>query len=336
MLVNTWTPTTKERWGIAASAALGIMLGAGALQPHCLLGETAATKVERPSTTANNALIYTWIGNTPAWDRKLHVSGYRMGCDDGDPQGCVRDATGVVEQEGLTRVFLSMPVDAQLTPGDAREYSRLSVSHPFIAEAGFDDFVGRYGKLFSRSGIDPPQWLRGVVNNVKADNVRLAFGITLYEDELDSPYLRAPQLPTDVAQSVDYVHLFLHYRADAPQYPEYVEQAKQLFPRAKIIAGLYAYDRVNYIPCAPTSQQPCAPTEEIRLYKQAVSIAAHLLKDRRIVGIEFYPGFFGKENEWGGWRHADYCSPKRVQECIENTRTMRKNTVSILGAEFGW
>src|SRR5258708_7847358 len=28
--------------------------------------------------------IYTWIGNTPEWNRKMHVAGYRMGCDAGD------------------------------------------------------------------------------------------------------------------------------------------------------------------------------------------------------------------------------------------------------------
>lgn len=326
MRLNVWAQPERARWAKAAGAALGFLLGVGAFQPCCLA----------QAATARDAHIYTWIGNTPAWDRKLHISGYRMGCDDGDPQGCVRDATQAVEQEGLTRIFLSMPVDPERTPGDAREYSRLSVSRPFLAEAGFDDFIGRYGKLFLRPGIDPPSWLRGVIHNVKSDNPHLAFGITLYEDELDSPFLRAPQLPADIAQSVDYVHLFLHYRRDAPLYAAYIERAKALFPRAKIIAGLYAYDRVNYIPCSPASQQPCTPAEEILLYKQAVSIAAQLLKDGRIVGIEFYPGFFGKENEWGGWKHTDYCSPWRVKECVENTRIMRKNTATILSTAFGW
>lgn len=328
------TPLTKNGRLMLASAALGLMLGSEAFQCCCLA--QAAAKDASPSVRLGDAPIYTWIGNTPAWDKKLHVSGYRMGCDDGDPRGCVREASETVKQEGLTRIFLSMPVDAERTPGDALEYSRLSASRPFIAEVGFDDFIGRYGKLFSRSGIDPPSWLWRVIRNVKANNPSLAFGITLYEDELDSPYLQAPQLPSYISQSVDYVHLFLHYRTDAPQYPEYVERARSLFPRARVIAGLYAYDRINYIPCSPNGQRPCAPVDEIRLYRQAVSIAARLLKEGRIAGIEFYPGFFGKENEWGGWKYADYCSPKRVHECIANTRIMRENTVTVLSAELGW
>jgi len=295
----------------------------------------AATCASQESHSPD-AHIYTWIGNTREWDRKLHVSGYRMGCDTGDPQGCVRDATEEVGQEGLVRIFLSMFEDPQRTPDDAREYSRLSLSHPFLAEAGFDDFVGRYEKLFSKTGVHPQVWLRGAMRNVKAENPRLAFGITLYEDELDSPYLREPRLPADLAASIDYVHLFLHYRMNAPQYEADVQRAKTLFPKAQIIAGLYAYDRIDYIPCSPSSERPCTPDEEIRLYKQAVGIDARLLKQGRIAGIEFYPGFFGKEEEWGGWKHADYCSAGRVEKCIENTRIMRQNTVETLGAALGW
>ena len=333
MLIE-WTLHAKNACLMVAIAAMGSVLGAEAFQSCCLA--QPAAKDAGPPVRLGDAPIYTWIGNTQAWDRRLHVSGYRMGCDDGDPQGCVHEASEVVKRGGLTRVFLSMPVDAARTPGDAREYSQLSVSRPFIAEVGFDDFIGRYGKLFSRSGIDPPSWLWRVIRNVKANNSRLAFGITLYEDELDSPYLQAPQLPSYIAQSVDYVHLFLHYRTDAPQYPGYVERVRSLFPRARVIAGLYAYDRINYIPCSPGGQRPCTIVEEIRLYREAVSIAARLLKEGRIVGIEFYPGFFGKENEWGGWKYADYCSPKRVQECIENTRIMREDTVTVLTTELGW
>jgi hypothetical protein len=335
VLLNNWEAATREKWVMAAGALLDLLVSSVAWQPYCRT-VAAMAQIEHQSATAPDAHIYTWIGNTPDLNRKLHVSGYRMGCDDGDPHGCVLEATEAVEREGLTRVFLSMPLDADRTLDDAREYSRLSVSYPFIAEVGFDDFVARYRKLFFRSRIDSPSWLRGVIRNIKADNAHLSFGITLYEDELDSTYLHAPQLPNDVAQSVDYVHLFLHYRTDAPQLVEYVESAQALFPRARVIVGLYAYDRVDYIQCAPTNQQPCTPAGEIRLYREAVTIAGHLLRDGSIVGIEFYPGFFGKEKEWRGWTYADYCSPKRVKECIENTRMMREDTVTILSAEFGW
>jgi hypothetical protein len=313
-----------------------LILPASCISQKACLARTAATKAVLTPRSIADAPIYTWIGNIPAWNRKMHVSGYRMGCDDGDPQGCVKEATEVVEQEGIAHIFLSMPVDAKRTPGDALVYSRLSVSRPFIAEVGFDDFVGRYGKLFFRPGVDPPSWLREVIHNVKSANPQLAFGITLYEDELDSPIVRAPDLPSDLARSVDYVHLFLHYRTDAPRFAEYVALTKELFPNAKVIAGLYAYDRINYIPCAPSNSRPCTRSEEIRLYQKAVSIAAQLLKEGRVAGIEFYPGFFGKENAWDGWKQPDYCSPSRVAKCIENTRAMRQSTLQTLSVAMGW
>jgi hypothetical protein len=301
---------------------------------------TSVPSVVHPQSTAKVSLrhvpIYTWIGNTPAWDRMLHVSGYRMGCDNGDPRGCVHQAEDAMREHGLSRIFLSMPIDAKQTPRDAREYGRLSRSNPQIIEAGFDDFIGRYKRLFLGLGIDPPSWLRSVLHDLKSENPSLAFGITLYEDELESPYLVPPRLPADIAQSVDFVHLFLHYRADASQYAGYVERAKAIFPRAKVIAGLYAYDRINYIPCSPGGLKPCTSSQEIALFNQAVRVAAQLVKQNRIAGIEFYPGFFGKESEWGGWKHPDYCAPRRVQECIDNTRAMRANTLRILSTEFGW
>jgi hypothetical protein len=303
---------------------------------EALLVDQATSDIAGLSSNPPDDHIYTWIGNTPEWNRKIHVSGYRMGCDAGDPRGCVREATEAVQQNGFRRVFLSMFVDERRAPRDAREYSLLSISHPFIAEIGFDDFVDRYEKLFSRPGLDPSSWLRGVIRSIKRHNVHLGFGITLYEDELDAPLLRSPHLPTDLARSVDYVHLFLHYRSDAPHFSEYIQRSRTLFPNAKIIAGLYAYDRVDYIQCSPSNERACTPREEIQLYKQAVTIVARMLKESRIEGIEFYPGFFGKENEWGGWKRRAYCSRRRVQECIADTRVMRQSTVEALVAAMDW
>ena len=325
----------KKTLRLLLAAYAVLVAGAFSVQKNWLPAE-ASDGIATPSPLPPDAHIYTWIGNTPEGNRKMHVSGYRMGCDSGDPRGCVREATDGVQQTGFKSVFLSMFVDAERTLDDAREYSRLSVSHPFIVEVGFDDFVDRYEKLFSRPRLDPPSWLREVIRTLKADNADLGFGITLYEDQLDSPSLRAPSLPPDLERSVDYVHLFLHYRSDASQLRDYVDRTKVLFPKAKIIAGLYAYDRVNYIPCSPSNQRACSPGEEIQLYMQAVNIDAQLLKEGSIDGIEFYPGFFGKEKEWGGWKNADYCSSKRVEECIENTRVMRQSTVEALHGAIGW
>lgn len=309
---------------VAAARALP-----GAYAQHSPSAHGASDETSTHILSADALPIYTWVENTPAWDRKLHVSGYRTGCDTGDPEGCIREAEAEVKQRGLTRIFVSMDADPIHTPIDALNYSRLSLSHPYIVEAGMDDFVDRYQNLFSAS-FDPRPWLRQVIQNVKARNSNLAFGITLYEDELDSPYVRPPYLPVNLTRSVDIVHLFLHYRTDAPDLPQYVARARVLFPHATVIAGLYAYDRIDYISCSPSAKRPCSPAEEIRLYDESASIAAKLLKQGRISGIELYPGFFGMESEWYGWKHADYCAPKRVLQCIQNTRQMRADTAAIL------
>jgi hypothetical protein len=304
--------------------------------PPVTKADQHSSDIAQISSTPPDDHIYTWIGNTTEWNRKMHVSGYRMGCNLGDPHGCVKEAADAVQKDGVSRIFLSMLVDEKRALRDAREFSRLSVSNPFIVEIGFDDFVGRFEKLLSHPGFLPASWLREMMRSIKADNAQLAFGITLYEDELGSPVLHSPDLPPDVRRSVDYVHLFLHYRSDAPHISEYVARTRSLFPSAKIIAGLYAYDRVDYISCSPLNNRPCSSAEESEFYKQAVTIVAHMLKQGHVYGIEFYPGFFGIEEEWVGWKHTDYCSPQRVQECIAHTRVMRQNTVEGLANTMDW
>lgn len=289
------------------------------------------TSTSAVNNNASNAPIYSWAENTPAWDSRLHISGYRVGCDTGDPDGCMRDASAEVKAHGLKKIFVSMDEDRLHSPGDALDYSRLSLAFPYLVEAGLDDFVDRYQNLFAQQGFDPRPWLREVIQNVKALNPKLAFGITFYEDEIGSPYARPPYLPIDLARSVDFVHLFLHYREDAPKFAVYVEQVHTLFPRAQVIAGLYAYDRIDYISCSPASSRQCTQAEEIRLYRQSAEIAAQLLRQKKIVGIEFYPGFFGMEEQWDGWKHKDYCASARIRQCIQNTRTMREDTAEIIG-----
>ena len=82
------------------AVAVGSSSGANAMQTVL-----ANRMLEESPTGISDAHIYTWIGNTAVWDRKLHISGYRMGCDAGDPEGCVRDATEAVAQEHLTTNF---------------------------------------------------------------------------------------------------------------------------------------------------------------------------------------------------------------------------------------
>jgi hypothetical protein len=319
---------------LAGKAALAAVTAAAAWLPRPL--NAAPESPPSPALHKDGIFpIYTWVENAPAWDRSLHIAGYRMGCDTGDPDGCVREADDEVKQRALTRIFLSMDEDPAHSPADALAYSRLSLARPYLVEAGFDDFVDRYQNLFSRS-FDPRPWLRQVIQNVKTFNPKLAFGITLYEDEIDSPYARPPYLPADLAREVDIVHLFLHYRADAPKFSQYVDQVRALFPNAQVIAGLYAYDRIDYIPCSPANNRPCSQAEELSLYRESASTAAQLLKQGKIAGIEFYPGFFGMESQWGGWKQEHSCEPQRLAQCVGDTRQMREDTVDIFASILGW
>ncbi len=289
------------------------------------------------SPESRSANFYTWgTDNTPAWVHKLHISGYRIGCS-ASVAVCVSEARDAANQPGARRITLAIPLDPAREPADALKYSQASLSNPFLAEVTFDDFVRLYGRLFARPGFSPPSWLAKVLHNAKAKNPSLRVGITLYENELDSAEIRPPKLPSKVAAGINDVYLYLHYRANAPNYPSYVRRTKALFPNAKVIAGSYAYDRVNYLPCAPSSHRYCTPAQDIRLYKESIAIQARLLKEGVLAGIEFYPGYFGKESEWPAWKKGGrICHPDRVHQCIDDTRTMREDAAKVLGKALGW
>jgi hypothetical protein len=294
--------------------------------------EIAATEnIPTPSGT-----IYTWAENTPAWNQKLHVSGYRIGCAAGDATPCFTDGLAMAQQGHIKTIIVSMELNPKQSANDALTYSQLSLSYPSLAEVTFDDFVDRYGLMLAKANAPPPSWLLTVIRNVKAKNPHLAFGITLYEDELQSPYLKPPYLPVDDARLVDDVHLYIHYRVDAKDLPSYVQKTRAIFPNAQIIAGSYAYDRVNYIPCAPTSSQLCTPDEDVALYKQSIAVEAQMLNQGSIAGIEFYPGYFGMEKQWQGWHEPDYCNRARLQQCVENTLKMRQAAVVVLHSMLAW
>jgi hypothetical protein len=183
---------------------------------------------------------------------------------------------------------------ARTTAAYAAEYSRLSVSAPYLIELSIDDFVSQYRALFG--SIQPDAVVAEVIANTKSVNHNLKFGATIYKDDLTSPYLQNADLPAAVCAQFDYVHLFIHYREDGANYPAYVQKAKQLFPHARIVAGSYAYDRRAFLPCAPKGQPCTAP--DIELFKQSLTIQAQEMKHGIVGHIEFYPGYFGTEETW--------------------------------------
>ncbi|MGH9747824.1 MAG: hypothetical protein ACRD59_17145 [Candidatus Acidiferrales bacterium] len=202
------------------------------------------------------------------------------------------------------------------------EYAKLSQSNRSVAEIGIDDFAGQYAKLWKSGASDPAALLNSMIDGVKSGESKLKFGATIYEDELALAELGDSKLPAAVRMKFDFVHLYLHYRADGPRTPEYVERAKKLFPNAKMILGVYAYDRVSYISCAKGDSRPCSTQEEMDLFGQALDADIALLKSGAASGLEFYPGSFGREEAWSGWDKPQIC-PGHKQECVANTKEMR-------------
>jgi hypothetical protein len=269
--------------------------------------------------------------NTADWDRKLHISGIRMGCS-AEPVNCMKTAAIIMQSHANGKLFLSVVLKPGELEGNATEYSKLSQQSPFLEEVGIDDFVGQYARLFTSGSGDPVATLSSVVNGLKSQNKNLHFGITLYENELDSPYLKEPKMTAALRNGVDYVHLFLIYRSNARNYESYVRKAKEIFPNAKIIGGVYAYDRISYIPCAPSDSRPCTAQEELALFKQALEIELRLLKNGELDWMEFFPGAFGNEATWNAWDRPRIC-PGRKQDCIANTQKLRQALADAFSKE---
>jgi hypothetical protein len=49
-----------------------------------------------------------------------------------------------------------------------------------------------------------------------------------------------------------------------------------------------------------------------------------MLNHSNVEWIELFPGNFGMEAKWKGWQEPRSCHPERLQECVQNTKTMRE------------
>jgi len=266
--------------------------------------------------------VITWGPNTPEWNRVLHLGALRLGCSDA-PAQCVSYAENLSKSQGVDKVFLSILLNPEKTPAYAREFSRLSLHAQAVYEVGFDDFVGQCEK----QKLDPSS-LSGLLNQIahdlKSANPKLRFGVTVYEDELASPNSFVTRLDEEFRKSVDFVHLYPHYRKEAQSFSADVQKALQFFPNSRIVAGIYPYDRRDYLPCARGNSTPCTNQEEVSLFAQSLKERLAMLGTSNVEWIEFYPGNFGNEDTWDLWKRPRSCHPERVQECVDNTKAMRE------------
>jgi hypothetical protein len=283
------------------------------------LSSLLAGQSSNPSSAAEQEIV-TWSGNTPEWNQRLGVTLMRMGCNL-EPGACLQRLRDAAKTQQVTRWAIAISGDAAKVAMDALEYSERSLAEEWLVQIDIDDFVDTMKSWHLGTVGGANQVLATVIRNVKRSNPRLRFGITLYEDELDSLILAAI-LPGTRAR-VDRVSLYLHYRSNAMLYRRYVAEVQQLFPRAAIWAGSYAYDRIDYLPCAESGARSCSVDEEIELYRESLRIQLALLSEGTVSGIEFYPGFFGLEEQWSGWSQSRICRAGRIHGCLESTRQMR-------------
>ena len=309
----------------------------GSLAPLCLAMIWAMFGSTATWAQADRQLkIMTWAdANTQDWDNRLHVSGIMIGCTS-EPASCLKFAASRVAQRPGLKVFLSTDFKPEVAVKYAQEYSKLSLQNPFLQEIKIDDFVAQYTHLFSSGVANPDSMLSSMIDAVKSQNRALHFGITLYENEIDSPYLKEPKMMASTRSKVDAVHLFLIYRANVANYEDYVRQVKKMFPNAKVIAGAYAYDRISYIPCSQYAARKCSPADEVKLFRQALDIQIRLLKSGEVDWIEFLPGAFGFEDTWKNWDSDPRVCPGRKQECISNTRQLRQQVSDAFSKGFAW
>jgi len=283
-----------------------------------------------PGATAAPALnIMTWATTTPEWQRTLHVSGLRLGCSS-VPQSCMKYmATLNTPAKSFFLAILLKPD----TVDYGAQYSALSSQLSALQEVGLDDFVSQYAKLSKAGVADPPALLNSFIDGIKSRNRNLRFGATIYEDELGGDSLGDKNLPPALRAKFDTIHFFIHFRGNTPRYADYVQQVKRLFPNAQIVAGLYPYDRISYVPCLPKGQ-PCSPEEELNDFNQSLDTAINLLQQGTISWIEFFPGIFGHEDNWSNWSAPRIC-PGRLPDCVANSKKMDQSVVDKIKQLLG-
>jgi hypothetical protein len=277
--------------------------------------------------------IITWGGNTTDWNRTLHLGAVRLGCSD-PPASCADYAQQFSKSQGVDKIFLSILLQTEKTAVYVREYSRLSLNHPALYEVGIDDFVGQCDKL-NMTLPALSAFLVQITRDLKGTNPKLTFGITVYEDELTSDHLPLSNLDEQFRKSVDYVHLYPHYRQEKLSFSAAAQQTLKIFPQAKIIAGVYAYDRRDYLPCTSGNSTPCTNEQEVTFFAQSFKERLAAVGSGEAEWLEFYPGSFGDEAKWPNWTAPRICKPDRVHECVDNTVAMRAIVRKALNPQFG-
>jgi hypothetical protein len=287
----------------------------------------------KPVAAQTKPNIMSWGENVSSWNTALGITAMREACGD-EPITCEPYLDNLAALSNVKTYYVSFPLDPSTSVSWAQQYSTLSLTHKEMVEIGFDDFVGRIeDDQIAGTLPNPASFVADVLAAAKSENPNLAFGVTIYEDSLTHTALTS--LPLSVRGAIQFVHLFEHYREDASNYTANVATAKSLFPNAKIIAGAYPYDRINYIPCAFGGTVECTASQEQSYYQELLQTQANMVKAGTVYGLEFFFGYFGDPQNWTGWTtQTNACLSSRLSQCYANSTILQNITLQVLQATF--
>jgi hypothetical protein len=260
--------------------------------------------------------IMTWAGTTAQWNQLLHATGTRVDCS-GRVEDCADSLTHYSNGSSM-RLFLEVPLPAQADLAITQQYAELAQKNRAIAEVAITNFTAQYSKFFT-GDIQASSELNAFIDTLKSRSPGLGFGITLYEDDLTSNYLTDAYFPDSVRVKVDWVHLFIRFRANSPAFATYVHAVKGIFPHARIVAGVYAYDRIGVQSCAASSRESCSPQEEVSFFRTEFDQAIELLGHGDIDWLELYPPLTAEPGQVSVPNHPAVCTEQPSHDCIELT-----------------
>lgn len=260
----------------------------------------------------------------------------RVSCGSLTPSACEPYLEDLAAEESSTGYYyVSMLLNPSTSVSYAEDFSKLSLTYKHMLEIGFDDFIGRLEDDQIAGTISSPNsFVLDVISATTKYNPNLMLGVTLYEDQLTHT-MTTTTLTASTRAKIKCIHLFLHYREDASRWNSYVSTAKSLFPNARIIAGAYPYDRIDYLPCAQGSSTKCTAAQEQSYYKLALENQAASVKAGSVAGLEFFFGYFGEPQDWSGWTgETNACLSSRLSQCYANTTTLQTISQDVVTSYF--
>lgn len=267
--------------------------------------------------------MMAWGINTDQ-GKRIGVNEIRVGCYRG-PEYCLKNISSL-PLDGIRKVSIAFVrhENAGNAIRDAQLYSAQAGSLDVVRELSIDDFFDFASTLPRSAAAD---YLGKTIDAVKGASGKLDFGITVYEDELLAISSSQDIFPFSVRGRIDRVALYLHYRNSVKKYAELIDLVRGIFPNAKLYLGVYNYDRRDYISCGKSTGKLCTDSDELSLFSLAFREQMNLFRQGKVDGLEFYPGNFGNEDSWEGWKDDRLCSRSRKKACVRNSVEMNSNII---------